>query len=55
MSREQFIESYCAASNVSWEWLSKYREVIPCSCGDDMCLGWAMVPIGEARSEGEQI
>lgn len=44
MTREEFIAGYCARSGVTWEWLSQYRKVLPCECGEDICDGWAMLP-----------
>lgn len=45
MTREEFIEEYCQRSGISWEELSKRREAIPCTCGEDLCKGWAMVSV----------
>lgn len=44
MTKEQFIAAYCERSNVTWEWLSKYRTALPCACGEYGCEGWQMVP-----------
>jgi hypothetical protein len=45
MTKEEFIQDYCNRSDLSWEWLSKYKIALPCACGEDECDGWAMVSI----------
>lgn len=45
MTKDEFIAQYCAASKVTWEWLSKRRVALPCRCGEEGCEGWAMVSI----------
>lgn len=44
MTREEFIEGYCKRSRITWEWLSKYRDAVPCDCGERGCEGWQMTP-----------
>lgn len=44
MTKEQFIETYCQRSNISWDVLSKTKVVLPCACGDEICEGWVMLP-----------
>lgn len=43
VDRQEFIADYCERSGVTWEWLSQYKKAIPCDCGDEACIGWAMV------------
>lgn len=43
MTRQEFIDRYCARSGVQWDWLSRHRVALPCACGDDTCEGWVMV------------
>ena len=45
ISKEEFITAYCKRSKVAWKWLSEYRHVVPCDCGEKGCEGWAMVPL----------
>jgi hypothetical protein len=54
VTREEFIEAYCRRSDVQWEWLSQYRDAVPCTCGEQYCEGWAMVPKGSSdQPEGK--
>ena len=43
MTKQEFIDSYCLRSNVTWEKLSERRIALPCACGQEGCEGWAMV------------
>ena len=43
MTRDEFIDSYCKKSKVSWDKLSKTQVVLPCECKEELCQGWAMV------------
>ncbi len=45
MTKDEFIEAYCKRSGVTWEQLSKKQEALPCACGDESCVGWAMVSL----------
>jgi hypothetical protein len=55
VTREEFIEAYCRRSDVQWEWLSQYRDAVPCTCGEQYCEGWAMVPKGSSdQPEGKR-
>lgn len=44
VTRHKFIAGYCRRSEVTWEWLQRYRDAVPCDCGEDDCEGWQMVP-----------
>lgn len=39
----EFIKEYCEKSNVSWDELKKTQVILPCSCNDESCKGWAVV------------
>ena len=43
MTKDEFIDSYCKKSKISWDKLSKSQVVLPCECKDELCQGWAMV------------
>jgi len=43
MTKEEFIAGYCKRSKVTWEYLKMTQVVLPCSCGEPDCYGWAMV------------
>jgi hypothetical protein len=51
MTKEEFIEAYCARSKVTWQWLSQYMVALPCACDDAACQGWAMVSPEGADSQ----
>lgn len=54
VTREEFIEAYCARSGVSWDWLSEVRKAVLCECGDESCEGWAMVPLDWETWDGRK-
>lgn len=43
MTQQEFIDGYCARSDLSWDDMKKYLVALPCACGDERCAGWAMV------------
>ena len=43
MTKDEFVEDYCNRSQVTLEWLSKFRTAVPCDCGESVCAGWQMV------------
>lgn len=43
MTRDEFIDMYCASSRITREHLLNWRRVLPCYCGDESCHGWATV------------
>jgi hypothetical protein len=44
MTKQEFIDGYCARTNIPWERLSLRRVALPCGCGEEGCEGWAMIP-----------
>ena len=52
VTAEEFERAYADRSQVSVEWLRRYRVVMRCACGDSLCKGWAMVPI-ESKADYE--
>lgn len=44
MLQTEFIKSYCERSGITEETLHKGGQFsVVCDCGDETCLGWAMV------------
>ena len=43
MNKEEFIKQYCERSNISYDELEKTNVVLPCSCNEALCKGWAVV------------
>lgn len=46
VTRDDFIIGYCERSGISWDRLRKSQVVLPCSCGEEDCQGWAMISNG---------
>ena len=44
MTREEFYKYYADGDpRITPEWLAANgRVAVPCDCGDELCLGWAM-------------
>lgn len=43
MTIDEFIKEYCKKSNITLSELNNTDVVLPCSCGDESCKGWAVV------------
>ena len=44
MTKDEFIDRYCAGSNITRADLERCGQVaMPCDCGDESCRGWKMV------------
>ena len=54
ISREEFEQAYARRSGVALEWLLQHRHAVPCDCGDELCEGWAMVPLEWADWRGRR-
>ena len=50
MPWQRFAEDYARRSGTTVEWLREHgREVRPCDCGADDCLGWQMAHVRELQ------
>ena len=44
MTQSEFIKLYCKNSNITEKLLNECgTSAIPCDCGEEDCIGWAMV------------
>jgi len=54
MTQSNFIKNYCERRGVTEVELNKEgRVAVPCDCGDEDCLGWAMVDRCELKTHVE--
>lgn len=52
LDHDEFERGYCERSGISVEQMRQWNHVVPCDCGDEICEGWAMVPLDWVNHRG---
>lgn len=54
MTQSEFIAYYCKNSKMSEKRINELGEfAVPCECGEEDCLGWAMITKEDMKSHAE--